>query len=886
MIKKYADRFFRWFCHPDYYDDIRGDLDELYHKKKTMASQSWQTDLYYAKEVLLLLRLSLMRPFYFPNPLRNLIMLRIYIKTAFRNMRKNRAYALINILGLALGLAACLLVYAYTQFESGYDRMHPNAERLYRVNQTAVWNPAGGVMASTAPPVAALLKDQYSEIEAVTRVNTPGGQTVRYEQPGGQILTFNEPAVLAADSNFFDFFAFPLLEGDANTALKGTGKVVISPEMAEKYFGDEPALGKILEFGDSRFPVQVTGITTPQAEDMHFNFDFLWSMPTNPNVEQFDWSFIWTQVATYVRLSPKADPQELEGKFESLADDYVQPSFSRLGMNYKDFVADKGGWNFYLQPVKDIHLHSTDIGNRLGSIGDGQIVNLLRYVALLILVIALLNFINLSTARASTRAKEIGVKKTVGALKNSLISQFLVESITVATLATLLALLLIKLLQTAIHYLSGIDISLSILQSVGFIPVILLIPVGVGLLAGLYPAFYLSAFRPIQVLKGKLVSGIKSNGVRNVLVTAQFAISIALMAGTVLIYQQLQYLNQKNLGFNKENIIVINHAEKLGDRLESFRNEVRELPAVVNASTSMDVPARGRWEDIYEREGANIKLPISQIKIDEDFFPTLGLTLAKGRAFEEGRPADRQGLIVNETTEKMFAWEDGNAIGKKILYPGYPEELRIIGVVKDFHFQSLRENITPLMFFHIDAPMWGNQRVVTIKYHQEQEEQLLAQLEQQWQKMGPEVPFEYSYYDDELAQLYDQERSLSGLISIFTVFSLFIAIIGLIGLLAYAAEQRRKEIGIRKVLGASILQVFLLLNRQYFKLFLLALALAIPLAWPAMQNWLDSFAYGVSINLLNFVAAGVLVALLAFLSVSYLSLNAASANLADTLKDE
>ncbi|GJM33612.1 MAG: ABC transporter permease [Saprospiraceae bacterium] len=809
-----------------------------------------------------------------------------HLKIAFRNLRKNGGYSLINIVGLALGLAGCLLVFSYTQFEKSYDTDHPDVDRLYRVNQTNIWNPEGGVMGSSAPPLAALLKEKYPEVEAVTRINTPGSRTVRYEKNSQDIIAFNESEVLAADSNFFDFFAFKLKEGDARTALKGVGKVVLSDIAAEKYFGKEPALGKILELGDEGMPVVVTGVTEPQPDNQHFQFDFLLSMPTNPNVEKFDWSFIWTQVVTYAKLIPKADAGLLESKFKDLADTYVQPTFSRLGMDYRDFVSGKGGWNFYLQPVKDIHLKSVDIGNRIGLLGDIAIVNLLSIVALLILIIALLNFINLSTARASTRAKEIGVKKTMGALRNSLVSQFLIESIAVTALATLLALAMLWLLQSAIHYFTGILISTAFIFSLEFLPILLLIPLVIGLIAGLYPAFYLSAFRPIEVLKGNMTSGVKTVTLRNVLVTVQFTISIALMAGTVLIYQQMNYLNQKNLGFNEENILVINHSEKLGNQLSSFREEVQNLPGVTHAALAMDMPGRGMWEDIFEREGSEIKLPISQNKIDEAFFPAMGLTLASGRAYEKGRPADKNGVIINETTEKLFDWKDGEALGKKILYPGYPEELKVIGIVKDFHFQSLRESITPLMFFHVDSDMWGDQRVLAIKYTQKAEKELLSHLEKAWQKMAPDAPFEYSYYDEELTQLYTQERSLSGLISIFTGFSLFIAIIGLVGLLAYSAEQRRKEIGIRKVLGASILQVFLMLNRQYLKLYILALLLAIPLSWHAMQEWLNSFAYRIDVNVFVFLIAGFVVVFLSFLSVSYLSLKAASVNLAAVLKDE
>ena len=884
MIKKQADRFFSWFCRPEYYDDIRGDLEELY-QEKLKEGDELSADLFFARQVLLLLRLSLIRPFRSTRLLSEIMLLQIHFKTAWRNLMKYKAYSFINIFGLALGLAACLLVFSYTHFESSYDQMHPDVDQLYRVNQTAIWDPEGGEMGSTAPPLAKLLENTYPEIKAATRINTPGNQVVRYDQGQGNLLVHMENHVLAADSNFFDFFSFPLLEGDPNTALQGVGKVVISEEMAEKYFKGEPALGKMLEFGDKHILAEVTGVTAPQPDNMHFHFDFLWSMPTNANVKKFDWSFIWTQVATYIKVEPNTDVQALEAKLKALSSNSIQPTFSRLGMNYEDFVADKGGWNFYLQPLQSIHLESVGIGNRLGPIGDSSIILLLKYVAFLILLIALLNFINLATARASTRAKEIGVKKTIGAFRNALIVQFLVESITVATIAMLFALACIPLLKTTVLYFSGIDISTAFLLEPTFIPMLFLIPIGIGLLAGLYPAFYLSAFRPMDVLKGNLVNGIKSGGLRNLLVTAQFTISIALLAGTVLIYQQLKYMNQKNLGFEQEQILVLNNLEKLTTKVNSFKEEVKKLPEVDRAAISMEMPGRGTWEDIFGREGSDIKLPINQIKIDEDFFSTMGLSLVEGRAFEEGRPADVHSVIINETTKELFAWEDDIALGKRILYPEYPEELKVIGVVKDFHFQSLRQNITPLAFFHEDSDMWGDQRVLAIKYVPEQEASLVNKMEQLWQRMGTDAPFEYSYFEEELNHFYDSERSLSGLIALFSFFSLFIAIIGLIGLLAYSAEQRQKEISIRKILGASASHVFFLMSSQYLKLFLIALLLAIPLAWPTMQNWLNAFAYSVPVNIFIFLFAGLIVVALLFLSISYLTLKVNAINLANVIKE-
>jgi putative ABC transport system permease protein len=801
-------------------------------------------------------------------------------------LRKDAGYSLINIAGLAGGIAACLLIFSYTRFETSYDSLHPNVDRTYRVNQTAIWSPEGGMMGSTSLPLSKTLTDLYPEVEATTRINTPGGAVMQYESKSGDLITYREQNIFAADSNFFEFFQFPLIEGNIENALQGRNKVVISQQAAERFFGGESALGKILLWGDNAIPVEVTGVTETQAENVHFHFDYLLSMYTNPRIKQFEWSWIWTQVATYARLVPGASATSLEAKFPDIAMSYVQSTFSRLGMNYEEFVADKGGWNYTLQPVQDIHLHSDGIGNRLGPIGNSKTLNMLLVLAGLILLMAVINFINLSTARASTRAKEVGVKKTLGALRGSLIAQFQVESITITVIATIFGIALLELLKPVIQQLADVPFSTNFLYSWPYLLILPLIPLVIGFVAGLYPSFYLTAFKPIQVLKGQLTSGVKTAGLRNGLVAGQFTISIALMAGTLLVFQQLQFLSNKNLGFDKENILVINDAEQLGDQIETFRNELMTNPQIASAAIAMDMPGRGSWEDIYMREGSEIKLPISQVKIDEHFFPTMGFELSRGRAFDKERSSDRDGLIINETTARMFDWTLDEAVGKKILYPGYPRDLTIIGIVNDFHFQSLHQNIAPLMFFNVKSSMWGDQRVVAVKYRQDEANEVITAVQSTWNRISHGAPFDYSFLDEELDQLYVQEARLMKLVAFFTGFSIFIALLGLVGMVAYLVAQRRKEIGIRKVLGASATRIMIMVNGLYVKLVFLAIALAIPLSWWVMQNWLESFAYRIDINPVIFVFAGLAEIVLAVLCVGYLTMRAASVNPAQVLKDE
>ncbi len=882
---KSALRFLHWICPTHLYEGIEGDLLEAFHLDVEERGARAARGRFYFHVLKffrpgILLRNSIKSPSMInPGLLNN------HLKLAWRNLKKNNLYALINLLGLATGIAATLLVASLIRFERSFDTFHPDVDRMYRVNQTAIWSPSGVTMASTQLPLAQVLVSDYPEIEEALRINTPGPKQVRYQQSDGDLLVFNEHDVLAADSNFFDFFDLPLIEGEQATALAGRGKVVLSAEAAHRLFGHEPALGKILLVGDDQMPVQVSGVTAEQPANMHFDFDYLLSMYTNPSIEQFEWSWIWTQVVTYVKLRAGTSPSDLEPKLDDIAGRYVQSTFSRLGMDYESFVAEKG-WHYFLQPVRDIHLYSANIGNRIGSLGDINLVRSLLVLAILIMIIAIVNFVNLSTARASGRALEIGVKKVLGAHRRTLMSQFQIESITLTAMATLISLPILAALQRLISDWTGVTIALDHLWSGGILLVLLSVPLVIGSLAGLYPSLYLTSFRPIQVLKGKLSAGVKSSGLRNALVLIQFVISISLIAGTLLVFQQLRFLTDTDLGYDKDQMLVINNAEKLRDQVTTFRNTIMQFPGVEAASVSMEVPGRGSWEDIFSREGADIKLPISQIKIDEHFFPTMGLQLVAGRSFDDDRAADDHAVIINETTARMFDWTNEQALDKQIIYPGYPTDLRIIGVVNDFHFQSLHQNIAPLAFFNLKSHMWGDQRVVVVKYRADNAEEVLANIEGVWDQHANLSPFEYAYYDRELEQLYEDERRLGRLFGIFSAFSIFISILGLVGLVSYAAEQRKKELGIRKILGASIAGLFVLMNQQYLKLIAVALAISTPLAWWGMARWLEDFAYSVQINPLLFVLAGLAQIIFAIASVSYLVWRAARVSPATVLKDE
>jgi putative ABC transport system permease protein len=808
-------------------------------------------------------------------------MLRNFLTIALRNILKNKGYSFINVFGLSLGIACFLLMFSYVKFEFSYDNFHPNLDRTFRVDQKRPWDAPGEIIGSTAPPMANALLTNYPEVEDAMRINTPGDFIIRYDGPQG-VLAFNETKVFAADSNFFSFFGFEMKEGNPLTALRGVNKVVISEEVSRKYFGDGSALGKILQLGDQKTALEITGVTKRLPENTHFHFDYLLSMDTNPNVKKRDWSWVWIQVATYIRLREDANPKELGNKLGKFATAVIKPGMEQRGMDF-DNNLKQGSWDFFLTPIKDVHLYAQN--SRLGPVSNYKYPVTFAVVGVFVLIIASINFVNLSTARATKRAKEVGVKKTLGAKRNLLIYQFQSESILLTLISTVFAIVVMEGLRLLISNLSGIQI-----PAIWNDPLVFLIPIlplVIGFLAGLYPSYYLTAFRPAQVLKGKLSGGAGNVGLRNVLVAIQFTISIALIAGTMIVFEQISFVSTKNLGFDKENILLINYADKLGTQLEAFRTEIENYPGVVRAGTTSVVPGGNTWSDGLTKEGSNDNLGTAFVKADENYFNTLNFELVAGRGFEDARLSDKNAIIPNENAVRELGWTPEQAIGKYLVYPGGNNSRHeIIGVVKDFHYSSLYEGIFPVVFFKIDSDMWGDWRVLTVKFKTSDVGGLIRQINSKWNNMLDNTPMDYSFLDHDLQVQYQHEQRLGNLFGIFSGLSIVIAVIGLVGLVAYSAEVRKKEIGIRKVFGASVPRIVVLINSQYIKLIFIGFLLATPLTWWAINEWLNSFAFRIDISSLTFVFAAIVELILAMVSVGYLSLRAAMLNPSQVLKEE
>ena len=814
-------------------------------------------------------------------------MLRNYLKTAIRNILRERYYALIKIAGLALGLGTTLVIFLYVSHQLSYDKFQPNVDRTYCVLQTNIWDPKGGIFNSTGPAVAFGLLNEFPEIEETMRINTPASQVVRYTKPDGTVIAYNEESLFAADSNFFSFFDFKLKEGDPRTALVGIGKVVISDRAAQKLFGNESALGKIILVGDKKMSVEVTGVTVPQPKNTHFNFDYLFSMYTNESVKQFEWSWIWTQVVTYVKLRPDADVAALEQKLKTFADRGALPTFQMLRMDYTAFAKERGGWHLYLQPLKDIHLQSYKTGNRLGQNGDIRYVYIFSAVGIFILLIAIINFVNLSTARAAKRAKEVGVKKSLGILRRSLIAQFQIEHILISFAAMLLGLGAMEILRLIIQPIAGIQIPLTGFTGNYTWILILLVPVVVGFLAGLYPSFYLTSFQPAQVLKGKISVSLKSGNFRNALVVFQFAISIILMVATLIVYQQLNYYQTKDIGMDTENLMIIRYADKLGPQLESFREEVSHYPGVVNASVSNDI--REGYEEIFMREGDDTKYSINMFKAGDEFFETSKMKILAGRSFEKDRPSDKDAVVLTETTCRMLGLSPDDAIGERMSYVGDDVgAMEIIGVVRDVQIQPLRNDTSPVIFVNLNSGLYRDDRIMLVRYQAQQLQPVLNKIESRWKQLAESIPLSYTFYDETLKKLYAVEERLGALFFVFTALSITIAVMGLVGLVSYSAEQRKKEIGIRKVFGASLTGIYVMMNKEYVRLMIIALLIATPAAWWLMDQWLGQIpdSNRIAISPLVFLYAFIVELVLALVCVGYLALRAASLNPTVALKEE
>ncbi len=807
-------------------------------------------------------------------------MIRNYIKVALRNLWKNKGYSAINIIGLSAGLATCLLILLYVWDELSYDKFNEKADRIYRVDSDIKFGGTDMKLSVSSDPMGATLKRDYPQVEQFTRIYASEGS--KLIKKGTEFI--NEPKIAYVDSTFFDVFSFPLVNGNAKTALNDPNTCVISQSGAKKYFGTEDVIGKVIETSE-KVSFKITALMKDMPSNSHFNYDILLSMD---NVDYQFGNYLSHNFTTYIVLQKGTDPGIFKSRFRDILNKYVIPQ-AQAFMNIKsmdEFEKSGNHLEYHLMPLKKIHLYSARFPE-LAPNGDIQNVYIFSAVALFILLIACINFMNLSTARSSNRAKEVGIRKVLGTERKTLIGQFLTESTLVAFIALFIALVITFLILPFFNDVSNKSLQFSNLFDKKFVPLLLLIPLAVGIVAGSYPAFYLSSFQPITVLKGKLASGFKKSSLRSTLVVIQFSTTIILIIATIVVYSQLNYIQSRKLGYNKNQVLIINNTYALGQQAKVFSSEISGYSGINNASLSSFLPVESssRSDNTYSKEAvmdSKTGLNMQTWDVDEEYLKTLGMELVRGRNFSKEFTTDSSATMINETTATLLGYDD--PIGKILYFSDDNRQLKpltIIGVVKNFHFESLRQEVGPLCFRLRRSTGSAIFRINTTDV-----KSLVAKVESTWKKMAPGMPFSYRFLDEAFDQMYRTEQRTGKLAMAFAILAILIACMGLFGLATYAAEQRIKEIGIRKVLGASVNNIVEMLSRDFLILVLVSSIIAFPLAWWAMHSWLQDFAYRIAIPWWVFLLAGVIALLIALATISFQAIRAAVSNPVKALRSE
>jgi putative ABC transport system permease protein len=806
-------------------------------------------------------------------------MLRNYIKTALRNLWKNKGFSAINIFGLATGIATCLVIMLYVLDELGYDKYNVHAAQIYRIDNQIKFGDNYADGAQAPPIMGPVFAKDYPQIENYVRFRDQGGFTVR---KNGEKLT--EDKVIYADSSLFSVFTLPFLAGDPKTALKEPRSLVLTETAAKRYFNGTDAVGKTLVVNDSVY--KVTGVIKDIPRQSIFNYDFFLSMSEIKDSREDNW--LSENYPTFFLIKPGTDIKQLETRLNKSFEDYTAPELkSILNLTMADFKKGGGYLSCSLMPLLQIHLHSNKQGE-MGINGSIQYVYIFAAIAIFILLIACVNFMNLSTARSANRAKEVGVRKVLGSLKKNLIAQFLTESILVSCLAFVVAFGLTLIMVPLFNMLAQKQISGLALFSPLMLVSVFLLMVITGLLAGSYPAFFLSSFQPVEVLKGRLSRGFKGSMLRNALVVFQFAISVVLIVGTVVIYNQLTYIRHKDLGFTKDHILVIKNTYALDKSSQSFNNDLLKMPAVKSTTYTGFLPVTG-WRNndaIFTDLNFDIKKAVSAQtwEVDENYIPTMQMQLKVGRNFSKQFLSDSTAVIVNEAALKFL--HTNNPLNGKLyelndIKSKTFSTYNIIGVVKNFNFNSLKEEVTPLLF-----RLRQNLGSMAVRINTDDIPGLLAQMKAKWKTLVPSQAFSYYFMDEEFNKQYEAEQH-TGMIAItFSALAILVACLGLFGLVTYAAEQRIKEIGIRKVLGANVGGIIGLLSKDFIKLVLISILIASPLAWLVMTQWLQTFAYRINISLWVFLAAGAAALFIALATVSFQAVRAALMNPVKSLRTE
>ncbi len=809
-------------------------------------------------------------------------MFRNFFITAWRNIIKNKAFSIINMLGLSTGLCCFLLILLFVQDELHFDRFNQKADRIYRINSFLRFGGTSLEFPLSSDMMGEVLKKDYPQVEQSTRIYSSSGS----KQIKKGTIYITEQRVANVDSTFFDVFTFPVVFGNTENALRAPNTVVITESTAKKYFGTPDAVGKVIEVNENgKTLYKVTAVIKDMPENSHFHFDLLFSMK---NVDYKWGNYLSHNFFTYLVLRPGTDYKTFEKNFIQYIDKYVLPQARQFMQvsSMEEFRKAGNKLEYSLMPLTQIHLYSAG-QHEIEANGNIQYVYIFSAVAIFILLIACINFMNLTTARSAKREREVGIRKVIGTGRKELILQFLSESTMMVVISMAIAIFSSFIFIPAFNSLANKSINPGLLFSPMILPWIISLPLVVGLLAGLYPAFFLSGFRPIEVLKGKWRIGTKTGGgLRSLLVVFQFSTSIILIIGTIVIYRQLNYIQTKNLGFNKDQVVIMWEASSLKNNLETYKTELLKMPGVMNATSSYYLPINSsRSDQTFSKTSTMTStngFDMQTWYVDENYLGTMGMQLVNGRNFFKASVSDSNSIIINETCAGILGYK--NPVGQKI-FTGRQSNIvtayTIIGVVKNFNYESLKQSVAPLSLFYSRNPATTSFRVSSSGM-----DAFLAKAASLWKEMDPAIPFYSQFMNDAFANIYTSEQRIGKIALLFAVLAIVIASLGLFGLATFMAEHRMKEIGIRKVLGASVQRIIGLMTSEFIKLICISFVIAAPVAWFAMNKWLNDFAFRTDITWWMFVVAAVLAMIIALLTVSIQAIRAAIINPVRSLKTE
>ncbi|APQ16984.1 ABC transporter permease [Maribacter hydrothermalis] len=810
-------------------------------------------------------------------------MFKNYLKIAWRSLKKQAFFTFLNTFGLAIGMAGALIISLYIYDELSYDKMFADADRIYRIDTDIKFGGAETKSGESAPPMAETLKRDYAQVEASVRFRTIGSSYVK--KVGGD-KSAKEDRITYADSTFFEFFGIELLAGNPKTALTGTNSLVLTKSAAEKHFGTTDVIGQNLLL-DNTDTYTVTGVVDDMPKNSYFNeYSVFLAMAGNEASREELWGS--NNYFTFIKLIPGATAEDFQEPLQGILERYMLPWAQKYfpGMTAESFAASGNYIRYHTLPLTDIHLYSDRV-NEMNATSSIQNIYILSFIGLFLIILASVNFMNLSTAHSLKRAKEVGVRKTLGSNKMNLVFQFLTESGLIAFVSLIAALIITLIALPFFNSFTGKSIAIPFAQPIFWL-ILLAATLVLGLFSGSYPAFFMSRFTPVKTLKGSSAESVGNGRVRNALVIFQFSISVFLIVSTLVVFQQLNYIQSKDLGFTKDQVVLINEMGALGSKTKAFKEQITDMANVESATLSNYYPTPSwRSDTSYFQEGARDQESAIQMQewaVDTDYLKTMEMELVAGRNFNPQYASDSTAILINEATLPILNMSAEEALGVRIseeIDLENPRYYTIIGVIKDFHYSSLRNNIRALgMSLNSDAEN------MAVRISGGDYANTIAAIESRWNAMAPGQPLDYRFMDEAFNTTYEAEQKLSQIFFIFTMLSIFIACLGLFGLAAFNAEKRTKEIGVRKVLGATVSQISYRLTVDFLKLVGVAILVSLPLGWYAMDKWLEDFSYRIEIGIGIFALAAVLAIVVAIVTVSYQSIKAAVVNPVKSLRSE